>query len=38
LSATIHHVALRHITAPRASTFLSRTDVVSGKATEGCVK
>jgi hypothetical protein len=38
LSVAIPHVALRHITAPRASTSLSRTDVVSGEAAKGVVK
>jgi hypothetical protein len=38
LSATIHHVALRRITAPRASTPLSRADVVPEKAAQGLVK
>jgi hypothetical protein len=38
LSATIQHMALRQITAPRPSTSLSRTDVVPSEAAEGLLK
>jgi hypothetical protein len=34
----IQHVALRHLTAPRPSTSLSRTDVVPSEAAQGRVK